>query len=200
MPPASSAHTPNTPLMTVGAGRANEGLRADWQRQLQLVKDEIGFKYIRFHGLLSDDMGVYTESRDGTPHLQLAIRGPALRRAAEDRHAAVCRAGLHAIRARQRHQDHFLVEGQRHAAQGLRQMGRAHHATFSRTGRSATARTRSNKWYFEIWNEPDYDGFWSGNQQHGYFDLYAHTAAAVKASTPPTTSAARPLRAPAFSR
>ena len=43
----------------VGAGRANEGLRADWQQQLAYVKKECGFKYIRMHGLLTDDMGVY---------------------------------------------------------------------------------------------------------------------------------------------
>jgi len=45
----------------VGAGRANEGLRADWQQQLAYVKKECGFKYIRMHGLLSDDMAVYRE-------------------------------------------------------------------------------------------------------------------------------------------
>ncbi|HEY9124972.1 MAG TPA: hypothetical protein VIO15_11575 [Bacteroidales bacterium] len=43
----------------VGAGRANEGLRADWQQQLTYIKNECGFRYIRFHGLLTDDMGVY---------------------------------------------------------------------------------------------------------------------------------------------
>lgn len=45
----------------IGAGRANEGLRADWQQQLALVKKECDFKYIRMHGLLTDDMGVYQE-------------------------------------------------------------------------------------------------------------------------------------------
>jgi len=43
----------------VGAGRANEGLRADWQRQLRIAKQACGFEYIRMHGLLCDDMGVY---------------------------------------------------------------------------------------------------------------------------------------------
>jgi xylan 1,4-beta-xylosidase len=38
----------------VGAGRANEGLRADWQQKLAYVKKECGFKYIRMHGLLTD--------------------------------------------------------------------------------------------------------------------------------------------------
>ena len=43
----------------VGAGRANEGLRADWQRQLTYAHRECGFQYIRMHGLFCDDMGVY---------------------------------------------------------------------------------------------------------------------------------------------
>jgi hypothetical protein len=55
------------PLRVVGAGRAEEGLRADWQGQLAVVQSEIGFKYLRMHGLLCDDMGVYTEDRQGNP-------------------------------------------------------------------------------------------------------------------------------------
>src|ERR1700743_1002541 len=51
----------------VGAGRANEGLRADWQRQLRYAKDQLGFRYIRMHGLLTDDMGVYSEDPTGHP-------------------------------------------------------------------------------------------------------------------------------------
>src|SRR5688572_25012662 len=51
----------------IGAGRANEGLRADWQQQLAMVKKECDFKYIRMHGLLTDDMGVYREDKTGKP-------------------------------------------------------------------------------------------------------------------------------------
>src|SRR6188768_2322638 len=51
----------------IGAGRANEGLRADWQQQLSVIKKECGFSYIRMHGLLSDDMGVYREDSKGKP-------------------------------------------------------------------------------------------------------------------------------------
>lgn len=43
----------------IGAGRANEGLQADWQKQLAMIQKDIPFKYIRFHGLLHDDMRVY---------------------------------------------------------------------------------------------------------------------------------------------
>src|SRR5437660_1563657 len=55
------------PLLVVGAGRAEEGLRADWQGQLATVQGEIGFKYLRMHGLLNDEMGVYTEDKQGNP-------------------------------------------------------------------------------------------------------------------------------------
>jgi xylan 1,4-beta-xylosidase len=51
----------------VGAGRANEGLRADWQRQLKEARTECGFRYIRFHGLFCDDRGVHQEDKSGRP-------------------------------------------------------------------------------------------------------------------------------------
>ncbi len=42
---------------TVGSSRALLALRADWQEQLQRCHDELGFRHVRFHGLLMDDMG-----------------------------------------------------------------------------------------------------------------------------------------------
>ena len=38
------------PMLVVGAGRAEEGLRADWQAQLATVQSDIGFHYLRMHG------------------------------------------------------------------------------------------------------------------------------------------------------
>ena len=42
----------------VGAGRAGEMLRAEAMRQLSVLQEACGFRYLRFHGLLSDDMAV----------------------------------------------------------------------------------------------------------------------------------------------
>jgi hypothetical protein len=67
----------------IGAGRANEGLRADWLQQLALVQKEIGFRSIRMHGLLHDDTGVYGRTqrgRQGQSDLQLAVRRQESRR------------------------------------------------------------------------------------------------------------------------
>jgi len=42
---------------TVGGDHAPMALRADYQTQLRRCHDELGFRHLRFHGLLSDDMG-----------------------------------------------------------------------------------------------------------------------------------------------
>ena len=54
-------------IKCITAGRANEGLRADWQEQLKMVQKEIGFRYIRFHGIFHDDMAIYDEDENGNP-------------------------------------------------------------------------------------------------------------------------------------
>lgn len=65
----NSKCTPLTHYWSEGvcAGRANEGLRASWVEQLELVRQQCGFKYLRMHGLFDDDMFVYFEKSDGTP-------------------------------------------------------------------------------------------------------------------------------------
>ena len=42
-------------------------LRADWQQQLAMVKKDCDFKFIRMHGVLSDDMGIFKYDRNGKP-------------------------------------------------------------------------------------------------------------------------------------
>ena len=42
---------------TVGSDHAPMALRADWQAQLRRAHEELGFKHVRFHGILSDQMG-----------------------------------------------------------------------------------------------------------------------------------------------
>ena len=42
---------------TIGSGRAHLALRADWQAQMRRVRAELGCRHVRFHAILSDDMG-----------------------------------------------------------------------------------------------------------------------------------------------
>jgi xylan 1,4-beta-xylosidase len=54
---------------TVGSDHAPIALRADWQGQLRRCHDELGFRYVRFHGLLSDDAGKLI-CHDGTFYIR----------------------------------------------------------------------------------------------------------------------------------
>ena len=49
---------------TVGSDHATVALRADWQTQLKRCHQELGFEHVRFHGLLSDDMGTFIINQD----------------------------------------------------------------------------------------------------------------------------------------
>ena len=49
---------------TVGSCHAPLALRADWQQQLRRCHAELGFRYVRFHGLLSDDVGTVITHND----------------------------------------------------------------------------------------------------------------------------------------
>lgn len=46
-------------LRSVGSGHAALSLRSDWQQHFSRVQRDIGFEYIRFHGVLDDDMSTY---------------------------------------------------------------------------------------------------------------------------------------------
>ena len=48
----------------IGTGRMGLALQKEYQEQLALVQEEIGFSHIRGHGLFSDDMAIYQEYTD----------------------------------------------------------------------------------------------------------------------------------------
>jgi xylan 1,4-beta-xylosidase len=49
----------NNASFCVGTGRMNLALRHEYHNQLAKVQKDIGFSYIRGHGLFCDDMAVY---------------------------------------------------------------------------------------------------------------------------------------------
>ena len=179
----------------VGAGRANEGLRADWQRQLRRAHAECGFRYIRFHGLFCDDMGVYFEDKHGhpiynwqyvdelfdflesigmKPFVELSFMPDAL--ASGKQTIFWYRANVTPPKDYAKWEA-FIAAFTRHV-----------------TERYGAAEIRT--WYFEVWNEPNLDGFWMGNPEKKsyaewapgaraeYYKLYATTARAIKSVDP----------------
>ncbi len=179
----------------VGAGRANEGLRADWQRQLRFVREQCGFRYIRFHGLFCDDMGVYHEDKNGNavynwqyidelfdfivsigmkPFIELGFMPGQLA------------SGPHTL---------FWYRANVTPPKDYAKW-EAFIAAFTRhvTERYGADEVRS--WYFEVWNEPNLTGFWMGTTggksdeefapiaRAEYYKLYEASARGVKSVDP----------------
>jgi xylan 1,4-beta-xylosidase len=172
-----------TPLNTVGAGRANEGLRADWQAQLSTVQNEIGFHYLRFHGIFHDDMGVYSEDSHGQPIYNFQYVD-ALYDALLARHIrpfvelsfmpAALASGPQTV---------FWWKGNITPPKDMAKWN-ALVATFVTHLQSRYGADEVNHWYFEVWNEPDlHNGFFTGTQAD-YFSLYKNTVEAIRSVCP----------------
>jgi xylan 1,4-beta-xylosidase len=162
----------------IGAGRANEGLRADWQEQLALVQKEIGFRYIRMHGLLHDDMGVYKETRDGHPIYN--------RQYIDKLYDYLVRVGIKPF-VELAFMPHDLASGDKTVfwwhgnitpPKSYEKWG-ALVANLVRHFRERYGDAEVRTWYFEVWNEPDIAPFWSSGLTE-YFELYKSAAEAVK--------------------
>ena len=173
---------PTTPLKhawehTVGSGHALLALRADWQQQLQRCHHELGFRHVRFHGLLDDDMGTLIAHQDQP---------------------------LYSFFNADRICDFLLSIGMRPFVElGFmpEMLASGHETVFHYRGnvtppvdynawatligkllghwveRYGIAEVR--QWYFEVWNEPNLPAFWTGTQDD-YFKLYSHTVQAIK--------------------
>ncbi len=172
----------------IGAGRANEALRADWQRQFAEVVDACGVQYIRFHGVFHDDMFVYRESYGGGFGLDAPLDEPVYTFSYVDKVF-----------------DFILDRGVRPFVE-LGFMPRelatqtetvfwwgAHCSPPKDMARWVELVTRSvehwidrygldevREWRFEVWNEPNLvPHFWTGTKTE-YFELYAQTVTAIK--------------------
>jgi xylan 1,4-beta-xylosidase len=174
-------HSP-VPLRVVGAGRAEEGLRADWQEQLATVQREIGFRYLRMHGLLNDEMGVYTEDKQGNPQfnfqyidtlydalLKLHIR-PFVELTFMPSKLA---SGTSTI---------FWWKGNTSPPKDPEKWAALIRALIDHW-KQRYGEAEITQWYYEVWNEPDIRGFWPYSLDE-YFKLYKTTAEAVKAACP----------------
>lgn len=162
----------------VGTGRLNLALRADYQESAALVQREIGFRYIRGHGLLSDDMGVLRQSEGVTrysftyvdqvvdswlriglkPFLELGFMPSAL--ASGDQTVFWWKGNVTPPRS---HDDWAAL-----VRAVLRHL----------IDRYGLEEVRT--WPIEVWNEPNLTVFWQGADKAAYFRLYEATARAVK--------------------
>ena len=163
----------------VGAGRANEGLRADWQQQLAYVKKECDFKYIRMHGLLTDDMGVYREDRKGNPEYNFQYIDVLYDYILSIGMKPFVELGFMPQALASGKQTIFWWKGNVTPPKDYNKWGELIHSlTQHFTERYGAEEVKT--WYFEVWNEPNLTpGFWTGTQEE-YFKLYRYSVNAIK--------------------
>ena len=167
----------------VGAGRANEGLRADWQQQLTLAKKDCDFKYIRMHGLLTDDMAVYTEDNKGNPIYNYQYIDVLYDFLLSIKIKPFVELGFMPSRLASGSQTIFWWRGNVTPPKDYKKWeDLIRNLTQHFTERYGEEEVKT--WYFEVWNEPNLSpGFWTGTQAD-YFKLYEYTAKAVKSVNP----------------
>ncbi|HMN59077.1 MAG TPA: hypothetical protein PJ988_01860, partial [Anaerolinea sp.] len=169
----------------VGSCHAVMGLRADWRAQLEKSHRELGFQYVRFHGLLDDVMSVCVRESDPfhpdaetrlrynffnidsifdfllsigmKPFIELGFMPTAL--ASGDTTCFYYKANVTPPA------DYSAWEALIRAL------------TQHLVDRYGLEEVRS--WFFEVWNEPNLFFFWAGSQAD-YFRLYEHAARAIK--------------------
>ncbi len=163
----------------VGAGRANEGLRADWQQQLAYIKKECGFKYIRMHGLLTDDMGVYREDRKGNPEYNFQYIDVLYDFILSIGMKPFVELGFMPEALASGKETIFWWKGNVTPPKDYNKWEELiRNLTLHLTERYGADEVKT--WYFEVWNEPNLTPwFWTGTMED-YFKLYKHSARAVK--------------------
>ncbi len=163
-----------------GSGRANLSLRESYRQDLEAVRSANAIQYVRFHAILNDENGIYDEDASGKPvynfsYLDQIYDGllnrnirPFVELSFMPRKLASSLTPhpfwykpLVSPPKNYAHWDELIAEFTRHL--------------IARYGEPEVA-----QWYFEVWNEPNLD-FWSGDPREStYYQLYDHTARAIK--------------------
>jgi len=179
------AAAPRTPFphfweQMFGSGRANLTLRESYRNDLRDVKKVTEFRYVRFHAVFHDENGVYDEDASSHPVynfsyvdqiydglLQNGVR-PFVEISFMPKKLAA-RQDVHAFWYKQ-----IVAPPKDYAKWDDLIRSFARHL-IERYGIGEVS-----QWYFEVWNEPNID-FWTGDpKQPTYFELYDHTARALK--------------------
>jgi len=171
--------TPLNDFWSFGGNTCHAALwfRQDLQNQLKLVNRQLGFKYVRCHGILNDDMEVI--HADGSFSFQRIIESI----------QAILDLGMKPFIELSSMPTALASNDKSLTAYCFRSAppndwGRWHRMIHEMTLalEAAFGLEEMRQWYFEVWNEPDI-GFWSGTQAE-YFKLYDLSAQAVKAVDP----------------
>lgn len=173
----------------IGNDHAFQMLRTDVCEHVKLVHDELGIRYIRFHGIFDDDMLVIQNLTDY--HYFRAMPWAGKIRELSFRQIAnvfdnVLKCGMKpfveisfmpkALASGKtiglRYKNNITMP--KDMSQWCELIKKFVYFLIERYGREEV-----RTWYFEVWNEPDLPIFFKGKQKD-YFELYEATAKSIK--------------------
>ncbi len=164
-----------------GSGRAVLSLRESYRDDLRTVRGVTALSYVRFHGVLDDDIGVYSEGPRGKPIYNFSYVDQVYDGLLANGVRPFVELSFMPSRLAQRNIRHSFWY---HPVVSPPKDYRRWDALMTALARHLVQRygiDEVSQWYFEVWNEPNLD-FWAGNpKQATYWTLYDHTARSLKA-------------------
>lgn len=185
---SANADGPHKPLVhywsnVVGAGRANEGLRATWQEELATAHRYAGFRYVRFHGLFHDDMFVYREDKNGNPIYNFQYIDDLFDRMLATGVRPFVELSFAPSELATVKDTTFWWHANGSPPNDYNKWADlVRHTVQHWVARYGIDEVRT--WYFEVWNEPNLPSFFRGGTQQQYFEIYKITAQTIKAIDP----------------
>jgi xylan 1,4-beta-xylosidase len=175
-------HVPAAPRnhaadLSVGSDYPGTLQREDSLAQLRIVKDELGFRYIRFHAIFHDVLGTY-KVVDGKPVIDWSGIDRLYDRLLGMGIKPFVELGFTPDAMKSSDQTIFYWKGNSSHPKP-EQWGPLVDA-FVRHLEQRYGRDEVRSWFFEVWNEPNLDGFWEKADQPAYFALYDQTARIIK--------------------
>lgn len=169
----------------VGTGRMGLALTREYQEQLRLVQDMIGFRHIRGHGLFCDDMAIYQEYEENGER-RAEYNFTYLDRVMDAYHELGLKPflelGFMPKKLARGTQTIFYWEGNTTPPRSYEEWKKLVQALLrhllERYGEEALT------WPIEVWNEPNLKGFWENADMQEYFRLFSESFAAVKEVDP----------------
>lgn len=166
----------------IGTGRMGLALHREYQEQLKMVQDAIGFQHIRGHGLFCDDMAIYQETeRDGVRTVEYNFTY--LDRVMDDYRKLGLKPflelGFMPRKMASGTQTIFYWKGNTTPPKSYEDWKAMVQALLrhliDRYGEEAYS------YPIEVWNEPNLPGFWYKADMQEYFKLFRESFEAVKA-------------------
>lgn len=167
----------------IGTGRMDLALHKEYVDQLRLVQEEIGFSYIRGHGLFCKDMAIYQETilEDGTvlEEYNFTYLDQVMDTYQELGLRPFLELGFMPEKMASGENTVFYWQGNITPPADYNKWVRLVQATLchllERYGEKEVL-----TWPIEVWNEPNLASFWKDADMQEYFQLYKVTVRAVK--------------------